>query len=301
MGKADKLSDDARDGLNVEVRSNGVDLALIESYATEESKKFQSAGAHPNPPQPVVRPAVDSAVRSLSLPPRMENKLVIGRDISPLTIEQYRRLAAVLHQLQAEHGLKTIMVTSAAPAEGKTLTVTNLALTLSESYHQRVLLVDADLRRPSVHEVFGIQCGEGLAEVVVDRAHSLPVVELSPTLTVLTAGRRLSNPMAMLTSERMRAVISDAAAGFDWVLLDTPPVGLLPDAQLVARLSEGILFVIAAGATPYPLVKRAINELGVERLVGTVLNRVEERNLGLSDHYGSYYYGATGTGTTRRR
>ena len=192
------------------------------------------------------------------------------------------------------------MVTSATPQEGKTLTVTNLALTLSEAYHQRVLLIDADLRRPSVHEVFGIPSGAGLADVVSDRGRAMPLVELSPCLSVLTAGRRLASPLAMLTSERMRAVIDDAASQFDWVLLDTPPVGLLPDAQLVARLSEGVLFVIAAGVTPYPLVRHAVNELGVERLVGTVLNRVEERTLPVGGYYGSYY-GATETETARLR
>jgi capsular exopolysaccharide synthesis family protein len=227
----------------------------------------------------------------------MENRLVIGRDIPQLTVEQYRRLAAVLHHAQAEHGMKTLMVTSAVPQEGKTLTVTNLALTLSDSYRQRVLLIDADLRRPSVHDVFGITNGAGLADAVADdKGRALPVVEVSPQLSILTAGRRLSNPLALLTSERMNAVIGNAAAGFDWVLVDTPPVGLMPDAQLVARLTEGVLFVIGAGVTPYQLVQHAVNELGAERIIGTVLNRVEKWNVGVGDRYGSYY-GATATET----
>jgi protein-tyrosine kinase len=229
--------------------------------------------------------------RPIAIPPALENKLVVGRDASSLTIEQYRRLAAVLHDFQEQHGLKTLTVTSAQPQEGKTLTVTNLALTLSESYHQRVLLVDADLRRPSIHDLFGIQNGAGLSDLISNGGSSMPVVEISSGLSILTAGRHLSSPLAMLTSDRMRTIIADASTQFDWVLLDTPPVGFLPDAQLVARLSEGILFVIAAGVTPYGLVQRAIAELGTDRIVGTVLNRVEKRMLGANDYSCGGYYG----------
>jgi len=90
----------------------------------------------------------------------------------------------------------------------------------------------------------------------------------------------------------MRNMIEHAASAFDWVLIDTPPVGLLPDAQLVARMSEGVLFVIAAGSTPYALVSRAITTIGSERIVGTVLNRVDARSLRTASYYnGDYGYG----------
>jgi capsular exopolysaccharide synthesis family protein len=234
-------------------------------------------------------PRADRPARSFAVPPALEGKLVVSRDIMPVTVEQYRRLAAVLHDLQAQGGLKTVMVSSAAPGEGKTLTIANLALTLSESYHQRVLLIDADLRHPSVHHLFGIPNDVGLADGVRAGGKLVPPVEISRCLSVLTAGRPAASPLAMLTSDRVRTMIADAAATVDWVLLDTPPVGLLPDAQLVARLSDGVLFVIAAGVTPYSLVQRCISELGVERIVGTVLNRVEQRTFGTDDYYHGYF------------
>jgi Mrp family chromosome partitioning ATPase len=151
-----------------------------------------------------------------------------------------------------------------------------------------VLLIDADLRRPSVHEVFGVENGPGLADIGRGAAVRPPYVELSSCLSLLTAGHAVANPLAILTSDQVRALVADAASKFDWVLIDTPPVGLLPDAQLVARLTEGVLFVIAAGVTPYALIKRCIAELGADRIVGTVLNRVERRTLP-TDNYGSYY------------
>ena len=107
-------------------------------------------------------------------------------------------------------------------------------------------------------------------------------------LSVVTAGRPDANPMAKLTSERMRALLEEAAASFDWVLLDAPPVGLMPDASLLVRLTNAVLFVIAAGSTPYELVNRSIEELGREYLVGTVLNRVEEHTIA-TRYYGNYY------------
>jgi len=216
-------------------------------------------------------------------------KLVVSEDIMPATVEQYRRLAAVLHDLQAQGGLKTVMVSSAAPGEGKTLTIANLALTLSESYHQRVLLIDADLRHPSLHHVFGIPNEVGLTDAVRAGGKPVPPVEISPGLSILTAGRPVSSPLAMLTSEHVRTVIADAALRVDWVLLDTPPVGLLPDAQLVARLTDGVLFVIAAGVTPYYLVQRCIAELGADRIVGTILNRVEQQRDDTHDYYHGYF------------
>ena len=98
-------------------------------------------------------------------------------------------LAATLHGLQDERGLKTLMVSSTVPREGKTLTVTNLALTFSESYDRRVLVIDADLRRPSIHEAFGIPNSPGLADVIRDGTGNVPLIEVAPKLAVLTAGR----------------------------------------------------------------------------------------------------------------
>jgi capsular exopolysaccharide synthesis family protein len=274
-----------------------VDASILEQYAAEAPTRPQAPERiQPRRTQAVSAPRFGAAAPPSAAPPAvqksLEGKLVLSREIPPVSIEQYRRLAAALHDLQLEHGLKILMVSSAVPREGKTLTIVNLALTFSESYQQRVLLIDADLRRPSIHEMFGLPSGPGLADVMRAADSPLPLVEVSPYLSILTAGRADANLMAQLASERIRTVIKNASASFDWVLLDTPPVGLLPDAQLVARVSDGVLFVIAAGATPYPLVQHSIAELGADRIVGTVLNRVEARTLVANDYYGRYY-GAT--------
>ena len=218
-----------------------------------------------------------------------ESKLLVAQDLPPVAIEQYRRLAGTLHDLQVERGLKTLMVSSALPREGKTLTVTNLALTLSHSYRRKVLLIDADLRHPSVHEVFGLRNRAGLADVVRTGGRQTPVIDLSECLSVLTAGHHDTNPLAQLTSTYVEDFVRAAAQQFDWVLMDTPPIGLISDAQLVARMCEGALFVVAAGVTPYKLVQRGMAELGEERIVGVVLNRMQQQDVPNGNHYGTYY------------
>ena len=180
--------------------------------------------------------------------------------------------------MQSQTGIHTLMVSSALPRDGKTLTSTNLCLTLSESYKRRVLLIDADLRRPSVHEVFRVPNAVGLADRLrgedpspfrnrgVGLPHDLP------------AGSPDAVPMAGLTSARMRTVITEARSHFDWVVVDTPPVGLISDANILSSLVDGVLLVIGAGSTPYPAVKRAVTEFGPDRIVGVVLNRVNDES-----------------------
>ena len=217
-----------------------------------------------------------------------ERKLVVGGKAPPIAIEQYRRLAGTLHELQVEQELKTLMVTSAVPNEGKTLTVINLALTLSESCKRRVLLIDADLRRPFVHQVFHLPNVRGLSDVLRSEPGESPIVQVSEHLSVLTAGHS-DQPMAGLTSDRMRVLLERSAATFDWVLLDAAPVGFMPDAQLLARLTRAVLFVIAAHSTPQQLVSRAIAELDPDCVVGTVLNCVEEHDIPAAGYYHGYY------------
>ncbi|MCU1385647.1 MAG: ywqD 1 [Acidobacteria bacterium] len=221
-------------------------------------------------------------------------KVVVGPDPNPALVEQYRRLGAALHHHQLQGGAHTLMVTSAVASEGKTLTATNLALTLSHSYKRRVLLIDADLRRPSVHDVLGLPNTVGLTDALrhSDRSR-LRFHKLSPMLSVVTAGRPDSDPMAGLVSETMSQILTEAAAQFDWVIVDTPPVALLPDANLLAAMIDTALLVVSANATPYPLVARAVQAIGEQRILGVVLNRMAHSEMiGAYNYYGygGHYY-----------
>jgi protein-tyrosine kinase len=233
---------------------------------------------------PVVPPAASGPTLS-RVSPSVGAPPVAPRAIDPASVEQYRRLAASLHSLQGQRGVKIVMVTSSVPREGKTLTAANLALTLSEGYRRRVLLIDADMRRPSVHELFGVPNRLGLGDGLRAPGTTLTLVNSTEHLTILTAGRPDPNPMAGLASERMRIVLKEAAERFDWVILDTPPVGMLSDASLIGSFVDGVVFVVSAGTTERQVVERAINEIGRERLIGTVLNRVNSTARQATDPY----------------
>ena len=218
-------------------------------------------------------------------------KVVVAPEVRPGFVEQYRRLAGMLHHAQVERGIKVVMVTSTLAGEGKTLTATNLALTFSESYHRSVLLVDADLRRPTLHEVFQVVNVSGLGDGLrSSEPRKLSLVDVSPRLTLLPAGRPDPDPMSGLTSGRMTALLDEAAARFDWVIIDTPPVGVLPDANLLARMVDATLLVVRAGQTPYHMIQRAVATIGRDRIVGVVLNGADD-TVDASYNYYSYYEG----------
>jgi protein-tyrosine kinase len=233
--------------------------------------------------------AARTAVPAFSHGPASTDEKLVTRTLEHAPIEQYRRLAARLHLAQAEAGTRVVMITSAVPSEGKTLTATNLALTLSESYKRRVLLIDADLRRPWVHELFRLPNLTGLNDGIrSDAERKVPLIRVTDYLSVLTAGRPDPDPMSVLSSDRMRRILKDAAASFDWVIVDTPPVAVLSDAHLLARLVDTVVLVVRAGSTQHAETSRAIEAVGRDRILGVVLN--------CADHvkrlaYNSYGYG----------
>ena len=228
------------------------------------------------------------------------DKLVITEGLDPALVEQYRHLAAVLHHAQEQSAMRSVMVTSAVPAEGKTLTATNLALTLSQSYQRRVLLIDADLRRPRLREMFALPVSEGLTNILVKPdGGRLPVHQVSPTLSVLTAGRVVADPMSLLVSPAMKQLLDEARDQFDWVVVDTPPIAILPDANLLSAMIDTALIVVAAQSTPYPLVQRAAQAIGPGRILGVVLNRAPHAAVPVY-HYGYPGYGRESTPKSRR-
>src|SRR5438093_8132722 len=165
-----------------------VDGSALDMY-TGEQRAAPRRTPDARPPVRPTKPSPPPPVRHAALHASLEGKAVISRETSPVSIEQYRRLATALHAVQAERGLKTLMISSAVPHDGKTLTVTNLALTLSDSYGRRVLLIDADFRRPCIHELFGLMNVGGLADALHSSGGRIQPVPVSPNLSVLPAGQ----------------------------------------------------------------------------------------------------------------
>jgi protein-tyrosine kinase len=261
--------------------SAGEEARTAGSGRGEHADDGQAAIAIPDArrPQPTTAPTFN---------PVMSGK-VVGEDVKTITVEEYRRLAATLHQAQTDSGINVVMVASALAGEGKTLTSVNLSLTLSRSYGRRVLLIDADCRRPALHDIFDVPNVPGLNDALkADTDRKLTIIEITPTLSLLPAGRPDPDPISGLTSGRMRRIIEEAASRFEWVVIDTPPIGLITDAHLLAAMVHATVLVIQAGRTPCAAVQRAIQTIGRNRVIGVVLNRVSERTT-MSGKYGDYY------------
>ena len=269
--------------------------AGMKSHETEAAlQPDDSFRFAPDQEVPSAAPASHKVVAHSATPIFFE-RLVVHENAEPVAVEQYRKVAAILHQSQMEKGNKVVMIASAQAAEGKTLTAANLALTLSESYRRRVLLIDADLRRPSLNRLFGLPHASGLSESLkAPGDRPLQLLTISPSLALLPGGRPDDDPMSGLTSGRMQQIIEQAASEFDWVILDTPPVTLLTDTHLLAAMVDSAVLVINAGSTPCGLVQQTIESIGREKIVGVVLNRVEASALKAASYDQYYRYAATG-------
>jgi non-specific protein-tyrosine kinase len=190
--------------------------------------------------------------------------------------EAYRSLAANLQFAYADRQLQTIGVTSAAQGEGKSTTVANLAVAMAQT-GRSVIVVDADLRRPGQHTLFGLNRDEGLANVLRGDGAELPLQDtVAAGVRVLTGGPQPANPLEALASRRFDQLLAQVRAEADFVLVDTPPAGALADVAVVAPRLEGMLLVVCAGKTKRDLARRAREQL--ERvnanLLGVVLTDV---------------------------
>ena len=269
-----------------ELRRDSAVAPVVRDGSGPESPEF--AGTQ-SPQQNTAADTIIPQPTSLRFGEADRDKLIVGDVVDPSMVEQYRHLAAVLHHAQKASGVRSVMVTSALPSEGKTLTATNLALTLSQSYQRRVLLIDADLRRPRMREMFALPSTVGLTDsLTTPRSDRLPVQQITPTLWVLTSGGAVPDPMSLLVSPAMRQLLEEARDSFDWVVVDTPPIAILPDANLLAAMIDTALLVVSAQSTPYPMVQRAASAIDTKRILGVVLNRAATATL--PGNYGYYGY-----------
>jgi len=206
--------------------------------------------------------------------------------------EAFRALRTALVASSGTDATRVIAVTSTQPLEGKTTTAVNIALALAIG-GARVLLIDADMRRPSLHKAMRLPNDRGLAELLGGKAKMREVVQRcgDPNLLVISAGHTPSNPSELLGSDRMRAFVHQLMTGpFDWIIIDTPPVLAVTDAVVLAPLVHAVSFVIGAEMTRWRLAERAIETLqaGHPRSIAAILNRVDfDRNR----YYYSRYYG----------
>lgn len=196
---------------------------------------------------------------------------------------------SVLFSSTGDH-TRSFTVTSTGPGEGKTLVASNLAVALAQT-GQRVLVIDADMRRPRIHDVFGQSQEPGLSNLLVGSAKAGQVIRKTSVegLWGLTAGKEPPNPAVLLGSARFKDLVVSLGEHFDWVVIDSPPVMAVTDASVVAHVVLGVVFVVGAEMTSRQAASNALEllEHAGARFVGAVLNRVDlDRNA----YYYSHYY-----------
>jgi polysaccharide biosynthesis transport protein len=215
----------------------------------------------------------------------IENPLICN-GVPPNFSESLRAIRTNVLFSSAEEGSRSVVVTSTAPGEGKTMVAANLAVALAQA-GQRVLLVDADMRKPRIHTVFQRPQQPGLSNALVGNAKSSECVHKTSVagLWVMPAGTSSPNPAELLGSKRFKEFLGSLGQHFDWVIVDTPPVMAVTDASIVAHLVTGVLFVVRSDMTSRQAAQRAVNQLDQARarFIGAVLNRVDL-------HHNSYYY-----------
>lgn len=216
--------------------------------------------------------------------------------VNPYTVaaEEYRKLRAKILQMTDKDFLNTIMITSSQSGEGKTITAINLAVAIAREFDHTVLLVDADLRKPSIHTYLGVEPKVGLSDYLESRAE-LPDIMLKTgigKLVLLPAGKPPERPAELISSDRMRGLIRELKFRYRdrYIIIDSSPLLMTADALSLCDYMDGIIFVVQAARTSQKMVTRAASLLKSYNVIGTIFNDVPKY---LAQNLYPYYYHAT--------
>lgn len=216
----------------------------------------------------------------------IDSRLVIVREPYSIAAEQYRVLYTRISQLVQNKSTYTLAITSSVKDEGKTFTSLNLAIAMARDFDERVLLIEGDLKNPTLHEYLKRSPGFGLSDVLEGRIEfdSASIQLVEGRLSVLLAGKVVGSPLRLLASPKMEELLNSVKGYFKYIIIDTPPIIPVADINIYSTLVDGLLLVIQAGKTPKSMIKKALASMPSEKVIGAVLNEVEP-------NYSKYYYG----------
>ena len=226
--------------------------------------------------------------QSLTIAPSADSHLVSLTDQASLGAEKFRFLGVRLRQLRQARSLKKLLITSTVPEEGKTMICANLAISLAQRRSQKVLLLEGDLRRPTLSTRFGFPDLPGLSESLQGGGDPVPRLCYfeQAGLWFMPAGRPPNNPLDLMQSPRLAEIMDQLTEWFDWILIDSPPIAPLADASVWMRLADGILMVVREGKTQKRQLRRGLQKLDQAKMLGVVLNG--SNNVDRDNYYQRY-------------
>lgn len=214
-------------------------------------------------------------------------------DLKSPIVEAYRSVRTNIEYSNLDGKLKVILITSTQQNEGKSTVASNLAISFSSLPNKKILLIDADLRNPSIHRVFKLSNSNGMMNILKGEKNLKSVVySLNENkLDVLTTGITPPNPDEVLVTEKMSSFIQMVKQNYDYIFIDSPPIGIVSDASLLSQLSDGVIFVISSGEVEIDFAKLAKEKLTNvnAKILGAVLNKYESHNNDYGYYYSEYY------------
>ena len=227
-------------------------------------------------------------------------------------VEQFRSLRSHVYQARYEAPLKTVLIASGMPSEGKSFIAANLAMSLARNSIHNILLIDGDLRRPTLHTLLGAPNRVGLSDYLDGNAEVADVlqrdrdhesedkkVESISNLTFIASGKSSDHSSELVANRRMKELIAAVSPHFDWIIIDAPPVLAVTDAVELARSSDAVLLVARASTTPYEVAQRAKAAFSNSRVLGFVLNDIKDAPR--TSSYNFYYSGEPEAGGSGKR
>jgi len=231
------------------------------------------------------------AERILHPVPTPAQRLVTMTEPEGTGAEMFRVLATRLAHMQKKRRLQKLLITSSVVDEGKSVVSANLALTFARRPHERVLLIEADLRRPTVSALFSSTPLQGVSEWSQEKIsldNCLYQVRDTP-LWLLAAGKPMDEPLPLLESHRFAKMLETISSSFDWVLLDATPMLPMADSTSLSRLCDGVLVVVREGFTRKRVLNKALDTIESSKLLGVVFNQASMLNIDYNHYYGNYY------------
>jgi protein-tyrosine kinase len=266
--------------LDIASQVNGAAISSVESFETYTPEK---RGAPSNEVESLLKRC---GHYDWKLDPRMNVFLSESKDT--MGAERFRTLRSRLYQIADNQKLGRILVTSSLPAEGKSFVCANLAQAIAQQAQRSVLLIDADMRKPAQHKIFGTTKAPGLSNYLRGEVDEYGAIQngRQNNLFLIPSGDEISNPGELVLNEQMKKLVAFGTDMFDWVIIDSPPALAVHDASLLADLCDGVLFVVRAASTDFEIAMKASTHFRKRNLVGVVFNGVDRGECS----YGNYYY-----------